>query len=68
MNQHADIRPVERQDLPELKRIADTTALFPSEMMDDMISGYFDKSRPDIWFTYALEGEAIAFGFASRNA
>lgn len=58
-----NIRPVERQDLPELKRIADATELFPSDMMDDMISGYFDGSKPDIWFTCVLDGKAISFGF-----
>lgn len=60
---YSTIRPVERQDLPELKRIADATELFPSEMMDDMIAGYLDGSKPDIWFTCVLEGRAISFGF-----
>ena len=63
MDDHAGIRPVQRQDLSRLKHIADATELFPSEMMDDMIAGYFDRSTPDIWFTYCLDGRAIAFGF-----
>ena len=63
MEDHAGIRPVQRQDLSRLKHIADATELFPSEMMDDMIAGYFDGSKPDIWFTYCLDGKAISFGF-----
>lgn len=63
MEDHAGIRPVQHQDLPRLKAITDATELFPSEMMDDMITGYFDGSTPDIWFTYCLDGQAIAFGF-----
>lgn len=63
VEKHSVIRPVERQDLKELKHIADATGLFPAELMDDMIAGYFDGSKPDIWFTNCLEGKAIAFGF-----
>ena len=63
MDKHIAIRPVERRDLSELKRIADATELFPSDMMDNMIAGYFEGSKPDIWFTCSLEGKAISFGF-----
>ncbi len=63
VEKYSSIRSVELQDLPQLKRIANATELFPSEMMDDMISGYFDGSKPDIWFTYILEGKAVSFGF-----
>jgi len=64
---HADMRPVERQDLAQLKLIADAAELFPSEMMGDMISGYFDGSKPDIWFTYSPAGKAISFGFCESE-
>lgn len=57
------IRPVEQGDLAHLKSIVDATELFPSEMMDDMLSGYFDGSKPDIWFTCIRDGEPISFGF-----
>ena len=40
-----------------------STELFPSDMMDDMIAGYFDGSKPDIWFTAVLDDEPISFGF-----
>ena len=58
-----DIRPVERRDLSHLKSIADATGLFPSEMMDDMIAGYLDESKPDIWFTAVLDDQPVSFGF-----
>ncbi len=63
MDQHAHIRPVQRQDLSQIKHIADATELFPPDMLDDMIAGYLDGSKPDIWFIYSLEGKAISFGF-----
>lgn len=63
MERHVNIRPVERHDLPHLEAIADATELFPSEMMGDMIAGYLDGSKPDIWFTAFMDGEPISFGF-----
>lgn len=63
VTQVTKIRPVEKRDVAQIKGIADATALFPSEMLDEMISGYFDGSKPDIWFSCTLEGQAISFGF-----
>ena len=44
MTQTASIRPAEIRDIPAIKSIADATGLFPSDMVDDMIAGYFDGS------------------------
>ena len=63
MNHHSNIRPVERQDVPHIKSIAEATDLFPAGMLDDMIAGYFDKSKQDIWFAYVQDSIPIAFGF-----
>lgn len=63
MVKHKNIRSAEKQDINHIKRIAEETELFPSEMLDEMISGYFDSSKADIWFVYVDAGEAISFGF-----
>ena len=63
MTQTASIRPAEIRDIPAIKSIADATGLFPSDMVDDMIAGYFDGSKRDIWFVCGPESDAVAFGF-----
>lgn len=47
------IRSVNPDDIPALKRIIDATDMFPSEMLDDMIGGFFTNMASDeIWLTY----------------
>lgn len=47
------IRPVVPDDIPALKQIIDATDMFPSELLDDMIAGFFhDKENGEIWLTY----------------
>lgn len=51
MSKHL-IRPVIPQDLPDLKTIIDQNELFPSDMLDDMITGYFaDNEEGGSWLT-----------------
>ena len=57
------IRPAGKQDIPQIKIIADATELFPSEMLGEMIAGYFDRSKIDLWFVCELEGKVVSFGF-----
>ncbi len=45
------IRPVVASDLPQLKIVIDTSELFPSEMLDEMISGFLAGTEECIWFT-----------------
>lgn len=46
------IRAITPDDLPELKAIIDANDLFPSEMLEEMISGYFAQNEShDIWLT-----------------
>ncbi|MEL6438109.1 MAG: GNAT family N-acetyltransferase [Cyanobacteria bacterium J06621_8] len=52
MQQDFYIRPVIPQDLPALKAVIDANELFPSDMLDEMISDYFtNKNSSDCWFT-----------------
>jgi len=57
------IQSVQKQHVAAIGRLADVTDLFPSEMLGDMIAGYFDKTKIDIWFVGTLNGEVVAFGF-----
>lgn len=47
-----NIRKIVREDIADLKAVLDSIELFPSEMLEDMISDYFEnKDSEHIWFT-----------------
>lgn len=53
IKQDSCIRPIKPDDLPALKTVIDANELFPSNMLDDMISDYFNnEDSHDYWFTY----------------
>lgn len=58
-----NIRPIVSRDLTALKAVIDANDLFPSDMLDEMMSDYFDnENSSDIWFTYVDENPvAIAY-------
>ena len=63
MTKSESIRPVTPADLPALKTVIDSTELFPSEMLDDMIAGYFaGEEEAGFWLTYD-DGEPVAVAF-----
>lgn len=41
------IRNLTPADLPAIKSVIDATGLFPSDMLDDMVSGFFSSPEPD---------------------
>ena len=62
------IRAIVRNDLSALKKVIDANDLFPSDMLDEMLSGYLDSANVDnekaseFWFTYEdVEPVAIAY-------
>jgi GNAT superfamily N-acetyltransferase len=57
------IRPTTREDTVPIASIAETTELFPGEMLGDMIAGYFNGTKTDLWLTAALADEPVAFAF-----
>ncbi|MEM7039477.1 MAG: GNAT family N-acetyltransferase [Bacteroidota bacterium] len=62
----SEVRMVSEQDLPYLKQVLDTIELFPSDMLDDMISAYFnDPQSEDIWFTATENDQPIAIGYCA---
>ena len=51
-----NIRPVTPNDKNALKAVIDANELFPSEMLDDMMSDYFaNDDSTDFWLTYEDE-------------
>ena len=65
MQTDTNIRPVTPNDITALKNVIDANDLFPSNMLDDMISDYFDnKNGSDLWFTYE-DGEPIAIAYCA---
>jgi ribosomal protein S18 acetylase RimI-like enzyme len=58
------IRKVQPQDILGLKEVLDSSELFPSEYLDDMISDYFNnKDTADIWFTFIDNDRPVALGY-----
>ena len=70
MNIRADtniknIRAIELTDLPALKTVIDANQLFPSTMLDEMTSDYFNhKNSDDYWFTYD-DDKPVAIGYCA---
>ncbi len=57
------IRPSAAADIDAIGRIAETTGLFPAEMLPGMIGGYIDGGKADLWLTAELAGAPIGFAF-----
>lgn len=58
------IRPVSTSDINGLKKVIDSSELFPSEYLDDMMSDYFENPETQaIWFTYIDNNEQAAIGY-----
>lgn len=53
-------------DLPALKEVLDTLELFPSEMLNEMISDYFNNpDNPEFWFTAVANDKPISIGYCA---
>lgn len=62
MNQK--IRSIINKDIDGLKKVVDSSELFPSENLEEMISDYFNNpDTQDIWFTYIDNNKPVAFGY-----
>jgi ribosomal protein S18 acetylase RimI-like enzyme len=58
------IRAVEKADIIDLKIVVDSSELFPSEYLDEMINDYFNNlESQDIWFTYIDKDKPVAIGY-----
>jgi ribosomal protein S18 acetylase RimI-like enzyme len=66
MNKNYQIRPVNKVDIAGLKKVLDSSELFPSEFLDDMISEYLNNpSGEEIWFTYTVDQIPVGLGYCA---
>ena len=58
------IRAIIQADIDKLKKVLDSSELFPSEYLDEMITDYFNNpNTQDIWFTYIENNTPVAIGY-----
>lgn len=60
------IRMVAKSDISDLKKVLNTIELFPSAMLDDMISDYLNNPKTEeIWFTETHKGKPISIAYCA---
>ena len=60
------IRKIKKDDLQYLKDVLNSIELFPSEMLEDMISDFFNNPETEeIWFTATENGMPISIGYCA---
>lgn len=59
------VRPTRGDDISGLRAVVDGTALFPSEMLQEMVHGFLsDSESTELWFTCERDGEIVGFCYA----
>ena len=60
------IRKAEKRDINQMKTVVDSSGLFPSEYLEEMMSDYLEnEATEDIWFAKEQEGEIVAIGYCA---
>ncbi len=57
------IRPATPDDVPALKALIDANGLFPSDMLDGMMAGYFSGEESDGFWLTLVEGGPVAVAY-----
>ncbi len=66
---NTSVRKVRKEDVEDLKTVLDSIELFPAEMLEDMISNYFNNPESkDIWFTATADEVPISIGYCAPEA
>ncbi len=63
MTQDFIIRALQRDDLTDIRRVLDTSGLFPSEMLADMAEPFLDGASLSSWLVAIGGGRAVAFAY-----
>ena len=60
------IRKVVKNDIEGLKEVLNKVELFPAEMLDDMISDYFNNPKTEeVWFTSIQDNKPISIAYCA---
>lgn len=60
------IRKVVKNDIEGLKEVLNKVELFPAEMLDEMISDYFNNPETEeVWFTSIQDNKPISIGYCA---
>lgn len=61
-----NIRSVEARDIPELRTVIDSNDLFPSHLLNDMMSDYLQNpSSNDIWLTVESHRSVVGVAYCA---
>lgn len=61
-----NIRKVVKEDLASLKRVVDSSGLFPSDLLEGMMHDYFaNESTTDIWLTREVDNKPHAIVYCA---
>ncbi len=61
-----EIRAIVKSDLDKLKRVIESSGLFPAELLDGMISDYFSNpASEEIWLTRLSNQTPIAIAYCA---
>ncbi len=60
------IRKVVKNDIEGLKEVLNKVELFPAEMLDEMISDYFNNPETEeVWFTSIQDNKPVSIGYCA---
>lgn len=63
------IRPSVSNDIPSLKQVADSTGLFPSDLLPDMMHGFLSEGDGNsLWLTCEEDSRITGFCYAVQEA
>ena len=61
-----NIRAINKGDLEELKTVIETSGLFPPDLLEGMMSDFFDNPETqDIWLTKIINEKSVAIAYCA---